>query len=184
MILTHYSAKPLRLNRKKIYQTNRYSGKPEGLWLSDESIKEEGWEAAGKQMFGDEDFAYKSSFKLDLSRVLWLQCFSDMERFTKVWGASPLSTLIPNIYLPNNLKFLSIRWGDLSNHYGGILITPYLWKARHSFLWYYAWDAASACIWDLSLLKRIDVRKENQNEHVRSRKTKNHSTSTHQIRGS
>ena len=162
MILTHYSAKPLRLDRKRIYQIQPYSGKPVGLWLSDESVKEDGWETNGKQMFGSEDFTNAAFFKLDLSRVLWLQCLSDMERFTKVWGAEPLPLFPSNQYLfsaQQTLKYQTIRWNDVANHYGGILITPYLWKARHKFLWYYTWDCSSACVWDLNLLSRVIIRK-------------------------
>jgi hypothetical protein len=36
-----------------------------------------------------------------------------------------------------------------------LLITPYIWSCRLDFNWYYTWDCASGCFWDVSCLHRI-----------------------------
>jgi len=37
----------------------------------------------------------------------------------------------------------------VSKEYDGIEIAPYQWDARLSLIWYYGWDVASGCIWNL-----------------------------------
>ncbi|MCS6302349.1 MAG: hypothetical protein H8K07_01585 [Nitrospira sp.] len=41
-----------------------------------------------------------------------------------------------------------IDWPRVASNYGGIIIDPYCWERRLTYLWYYSWDCASACIWD------------------------------------
>jgi hypothetical protein len=45
----------------------------------------------------------------------------------------------------------SIDWAKVSKKYDGIEIVPYQNNARMNFklLWYYGWDVASGCIWNL-----------------------------------
>ena len=49
-----------------------------------------------------------------------------------------------------------INWQPLTEQYAGIIISPYQWKRRldgRASDWYYGWDCASACIWDLSAVR-------------------------------
>lgn len=50
-------------------------------------------------------------------------------------------------------------WIDVASRYSGIEIAPYQWKRRihPSTFWYYTWDCASGCIWDLSAIKKFEV---------------------------
>ena len=48
----------------------------------------------------------------------------------------------------------TIDWPTIAVHYAGVVIAPYNWEHRLSLdsFWYYGWDCASGCIWDLSVL--------------------------------
>jgi hypothetical protein len=46
---------------------------------------------------------------------------------------------------------VAINWKEIQEQeYNGIEICPYNWERRMSTNWYYPWDVASGCIWNLS----------------------------------
>ena len=47
----------------------------------------------------------------------------------------------------------SIDWKKVASKYDGIEINPYQFEARYQYLWYYGWDVASGCIWNLKSVK-------------------------------
>jgi hypothetical protein len=60
-------------------------------------------------------------------------------------------------------KMNMIEWNKVSEDYGGIEICPYfkeelkkkkLWK---KLFWYWSWDVASGCIWNISILKNTEL---------------------------
>lgn len=48
-----------------------------------------------------------------------------------------------------------LDWPAVVSLYQGIVITPYQWSLRHKLTWYYGWDCASACVWDLSAVESV-----------------------------
>jgi len=46
-----------------------------------------------------------------------------------------------------------IDWKKVADKYDGIEINPYQFEARYQYLWYYGWDIASGCIWNLKNVK-------------------------------
>ena len=44
-------------------------------------------------------------------------------------------------------------WYCHGDKYDGIEINPYQFEARYQYTWYYGWDIASGCIWNLSGVK-------------------------------
>jgi hypothetical protein len=46
-----------------------------------------------------------------------------------------------------------VDWPRVAKEYDGIEISPYQWEFRHEMLWYYGWDVASGCIWNLHHVK-------------------------------
>ena len=46
-----------------------------------------------------------------------------------------------------------IYWKKVADKYDGIEINPYQFEARYQYLWYYGWDIASGCIWNLKNVK-------------------------------
>lgn len=66
---------------------------------------------------------------------------------------------------------LYIKWADVAEVYNGILINPYIWEARYNdrTMWYYSWDIASACIWNMNsvnLIRSIKVDREKFTEEI------------------
>jgi hypothetical protein len=47
-----------------------------------------------------------------------------------------------------------LDWTRIKQHYDGVIITPYLW-ARRDLMWYYGWDVASGCIWNLDAIQSV-----------------------------
>ena len=43
----------------------------------------------------------------------------------------------------------NVDWELVSEKYDGIEIDPYQWSRRHEHMWYYGWDVASGCLWNL-----------------------------------
>ena len=49
-------------------------------------------------------------------------------------------------------------WGYLATQYQGLIIAPYLWDLRlFGPAWYYGWDCASGCIWDLTAVESFSL---------------------------
>jgi len=46
-----------------------------------------------------------------------------------------------------------MNWDLVASHYDGIEINPYQWSLRLELLWYYGWDVASGCIWNIEAIK-------------------------------
>ena len=47
----------------------------------------------------------------------------------------------------------SIDWKMVASKYDGIEINPYQFEARMQYMWYYGWDIASGCVWNLKNVK-------------------------------
>ena len=60
-----------------------------------------------------------------------------------------------------------IDWAEVASKYDGIIISPYQWSLRldMEMMWYYGWDCASGCIWNISAIKEL---KEVQNGKART----------------
>ena len=37
-----------------------------------------------------------------------------------------------------------------------MFITPYQWELRFELDWYYGWDVASGCVWNLSVIESME----------------------------
>ena len=115
--------------------------KPKGLWLSDEQGY--GW----KEWCHSEHFSactYEHKFDVDLNKILYLKTVDDVLDFSRAYARGSYSA--------------KIDWTDTVKDYSGILITPYQWDCRLNMAceWYYGWDCASGCFWDLSCLTKIN----------------------------
>lgn len=152
MILSHYRDKtPWRFDPARRYQQAGSPaaeiGKPNGLWLSVDG--EDDWPAwCASESYGVERLAQRHVFKVVApERILVISDVEALDLFHDTWrdpGARPYA-------------FDSLRWSAVADQYAGLAITPYLWERRLSqhVRWYYGWDCASACVWDLSALRHI-----------------------------
>jgi len=148
-ILYHFSKNPFILNLSFDYRSVLENMKPHGLWLSNES-NGLGWSDWCKgEEFKVDHLQYQTKFYVEHKKCICLTSYEDIYQFTKEYKidfskhfGSPLITQI-------NM----IDWEKVKEKYSGIIITPYCWKSRLDFLWYYGWDCESGCIWDTSILK-------------------------------
>lgn len=55
-------------------------------------------------------------------------------------------------------RFWAMDWPTVAGKFDGIIITPYLWSRRlDGPSWYYGWDCASGCVWNLSAVDAVEV---------------------------
>lgn len=144
MILTHYSKHPWQFDPHFQYPKHRTffsMTKPIGLWLSDDRDEKGSWPAwCDGQEFRIDHLAHRKKFHVAMDRVCHLKDYLDIASFTELY---------------TDESRYSLDWPQVKRDYAGLLITPYVWEARLEFMWYYGWDCASACIWDLSVLTEV-----------------------------
>jgi len=61
--------------------------------------------------------------------------------------------------IPGSLEY--IDWGRVVQKYDGIIIAPYQWHLRlnDEIFWYYSWDCASGCVWNLGVVEVSETKK-------------------------
>jgi hypothetical protein len=143
MLTTHRSrgGVPFVLDRTRTYP-QKFGPKPNGLWLSVDGDWQRWLEDEGYT----EDPAWgldSVEVHLDAERCLWLSTVAELDDFHDHY-ARPFGHY-DSIY--------HVEWPVVAQGYAGIIIAPYLWGRRlegAASSWYYGWDCASACVWDLS----------------------------------
>lgn len=116
--------------------------KPKGLWYAIGGS----WKRWSKREGYDGTTDNRFLIDIDESRILRMSNLKQLISFTKKYAAS-----IPEIGESASM----IDWDKVSKDYAGIEINPYVHAARLNMktMWYYGWDVASGCIWDLSIIK-------------------------------
>jgi len=157
MELVHYSRVLLEFDRERTYaQQEPVSSyiKPVGFWVSDDT--EFGWKQwCESEEWNTESLKIRSGFAFAPgANVLHLTSVPQLLAFTAKYGVYP-----PKTY---SGSAASINWPRVAREYDGILITPYQWEARldHRTSWFYGWDCASGCIWNLAALEQVTERTE------------------------
>lgn len=148
MILEHYTPHPLVFDTKRAYINTRHD-KPAGFWVSVRG--EDDWPSWCRgEGFREDYLSYCSVVTLeDYANILILGNVDEIRAFAKEFGNPPPGwRLGPGYY---------IDWESVQKKYDGIIITPYQWSIRldSEFSWYYGWDVASGCIWNLDAIKTI-----------------------------
>lgn len=153
MRFIHYSSKKItELESREYYQDKMdWQTKPHGLWISVEGIPGDyNW----KKWCKDEryrlkhlTYSYEVIFKDD-ARILHLKTPEEIFSFTKEY---------PNKTRDWDAEWdtYALDWHRVKDKYQGIIIAPYQWGCRLCLKssWYYGWDCASGCIWDLTCIK-------------------------------
>ena len=145
--LLHYHSSPL----PPIYSVREqdpYRYKPRGLWVSVEGPDD--WLSwCLSEGFRLENLTHVHAVELAPSaRVLWLRSGACLDDFTEKYGEEH--------YVAHYRK---IMWEKVALDWHGIVIAPYLWERRmadHTF-WYYGWDCASGCIWNVDAIKHVTL---------------------------
>ena len=50
-----------------------------------------------------------------------------------------------------------IDWEAVASAHDGVVIAPYQWSRRSTLDWYWGWDCASGCIWNLDAIDEFAV---------------------------
>lgn len=152
--LLHYSAEPFSLERSRVYDNSKPNHKPRGLWLSVQG--EYDWlQWCQQEGFELQALRYVTTVTLRHdANVLRITTRAGLEGFNETYRITADDHEIKNI-----------DWARIVALYDGILIAPYQWSHRLDLMWYYTWDCASACIWNVSAIETV-TRKEEGNANT------------------
>lgn len=145
MTLVHYSAEPFAFDPERTYPYRDHF-KPVGLWLSVEG-NDDGWaEWCRGEEFNIDGLTHCTVFELTPdANVLRLSTPDDVRRMTRLYGVA--------LYSGGRREY--VDWSRVRKQYDGVVISPYQWECRHDrdTHWYYSWDCASACVWNLRAIR-------------------------------
>lgn len=176
LILRHYDEKEIVLDRSWQYSNDpmtdraRSMGsfwKPSGLWVSIENGGHSWKDWCEAEEFGLGQLTHVHEVKLkDDARILRINNEEELKRFHqeyfKVKDVLDLGADLPESH--RTYKMGHVDWPRLIQEgYQGIIITPYLWSMRLDMevSWYYIWDCASGCIWDLDAIAEFRLIEKN-----------------------
>lgn len=148
--LRHYREDALRLDRARSYTQGRVGmpfGKPDGLWVSVKGPDDWPTWCASERWALDRQVPHRVTLS-PAANVLLVDSMSALLSFSENYGA-PISNWFT--------QRVAIDWARVAQDFGGIIIAPYQWPARLSVDWYYGWDVASGCIWDLDCIASVDL---------------------------
>jgi hypothetical protein len=146
--LTHFTAKPFEFDPTRTYEQSARNMKPRGLWLSvDGEHNWEQWCRSEEYGLGGLEHRTRVFFEPG-SRILSLSTEADLLAFTVAYGGKMTR------------EFLWIDWPRVATEWDGMVISPYQWSLRYSgqVSWYYTWDCASACVWNLAAVNIMALR--------------------------
>ena len=151
MRLLHYSAEKIgSLDDRNYNLLHTFRIKPVGLWVSVVGDCDWKWWCEAENFnLGRLLYAHEVMLKDD-ANILYLKTAEEVLAFHKKF---PYATV----------RFCDetyeIDWLKVKKEYQGIIIPEYHWKCRLDYMcsWYYGWDCASGCIWDLSCIKEFKV---------------------------
>lgn len=152
--LRHYSPDPILELKEDWPPLHHFGTKPDrGFWVS-----VEGGEPSWRDWCAETGFrphALVCEHKVNLkptAKILYITNEAELRQFTKKYRdrTSPQNT-------PSSTW--AIDWDLVAVTYQGIIITPYLWGCRldSATIWYYGWDCASGCIWDISAIESVKL---------------------------
>ena len=119
--------------------------KPRGLWVSHEpEVDSWGWKDwCLSESF--RDVSHRSIVTVKSGGILLIETVSALLDFAQEF----------RIILPRYAIDDRIDWPRVVAAYSGIIIAPYQWSVRNEQMWYYPWDCASGCIWNLDAIESV-----------------------------
>ncbi len=172
MILEHYSKELLNFDRSRVYDQRPESWhKPRGFWVSVKG--EDDWPswAESENFYWPENFKHRYEVTVrEGANVLRLSTISQIRDFHERFNG-PLAGAVDPVY--SDLLKGYVDWRKVVAEYDGIIIAPYQWPIRMDSVirWYYSWDVASGCFWNLDV---IDIEWKEQDWAQRKGKTHEH----------
>lgn len=164
IMLSHWSPKPdlgpLHNSEQRLNEPGQHRSafeKPKGFWVSADGPDD--WEEwARGNSFEIGKYRHRVYLARDANVLLVGPRGSSMAAFRNKWSAEHVwegssGSRYTDIY---------IRWEDVAKAYQGIIIAPYQWSYRMEENWYYGWDCASGCIWDVSAIAGVEPYEQEQ----------------------
>lgn len=150
MKLFHFTPTKIELNKNRRYLKSSQSTtarKPSGFWVSVEYSWREQMRDVIPSFFGH---AYAVNLKPN--NILYISSEQDFDNFLEKYSYEyePFKHSFGKYF--NN----AIDWLKLAADYDGIIFTDYFHKRRNDYSWYYAWDCAGGCIWNLECIDNIE----------------------------
>jgi len=153
MKLRHFSDQPVETLRS-IEQRDTPDDKPLGFWVSVEGDGD-GWT----------DWCRETEFALEKLVVEHEVILKPSARILTITGEAGLDAFTREFGIPLDEPFMRqferrrINWAKVAAEHQGIIIAPYIWTRRlhPETFWYYTWDCACGCIWDVSAMERVNV---------------------------
>ena len=143
---------PIELDHFRVYEQrcNSPYDKPTGLWYAFGSA----WLDWCKSEMPHWRGKYFYEVFIGESRMLVIHDELELDAFSKKYGIEGSG------YSIGFGRFeLAIDWESVAKDYDGIDIPVYLWSCRMEYSWYYGWDVAAGCIWNLRQVEMIPVTK-------------------------
>lgn len=156
MNLAHYTREPMAFDPHREYeQLEPHSefGKPEGFWVS---IKgEDDWHSWVSENMDAERLNFEHRVTLaESARVHVIDSESALAAFTGTYAVQTEWTR-RWYWREGDKRKWPIDWREVAKDADGVIVTPYQWPCRNAFDWYYTWDCASGCIWNLSAIASV-----------------------------
>lgn len=149
----HYSRERFTFDLSYEYEPPRAGvfTKPAGFWVSVEG--EDDWPAFCREGLppGRCAHAYEVSLA-SAANILWLRTPEELDRFTESFGFVSEFEARMGARWPHSQPSRSIDWQAVAGEYDGIIIPTYQWSRRNTLDWYYTWDCASGCVWNLDVI--------------------------------
>lgn len=151
MRLIHYGSEPLILDRTRTYDQTKGLFKPRGLWVSVEGPDD--WPSWCLRNFRIETLAFQTEIVLvDNPKIARITTDKELLAFDSEFTARKRRFSTANA-LDHLTGYGQVNWDRAAQRYDGIIIAPYLWNMRLGGpTWYYGWDCASGCIWNLNAI--------------------------------
>ena len=140
----HYSKKPIGRPRTRTLELT-VDHKPSGLWYSVDG----GWEEWCRDDAEWDLPPFVYAVEVDEDKILQLTTVSQLDDFHDDYRAGESHEEYRRDW---------IDWARVGEQWGGIEIAPYQWERRldgEVHRWYYGWDCASGCVWDVKALTLV-----------------------------
>lgn len=149
MRFVHFTDKPFKLDDRKYLQQEPMTAfdKPNGFWITPSEGKDNWIDFCKAEKFNLDGLKVKYDVEIDLTNVLVIDSLKKFDDFEASHGKQC-----------DIMRTPKIDWLSVYKEFAGILIVPYFWERRYHN-WYYGWDCASGCIWDINILKLKEASK-------------------------
>lgn len=157
MNLLHYTDAPLTFDPARTYEQDEPSSyrKPHGFWVSVEG--EDDWPSWCRgELFATDRLAHVS--RVTLAADAHVHVISDASALDAFTGTYAVQTDWERRFAwkRDDRSQWPIDWREVVKDCDGLIIAPYIYTRRMATEWYYGWDCASGCIWNLSAIASVE----------------------------